>query len=42
MKKQYQQPKLVSTKLEPCSILCTSYIEPPLGFGGEGGGFGGS
>ena len=36
-KKRYQQPQMVSTKLEPCSILCTSY----LGYGGEESGFGG-
>ena len=43
MKKVYIAPQTEAIELLGANaIMVGSYIEPPLGFGGEGGGFGGS
>ena len=42
MKKTYQQPETLSIAINPSAILCTSgFVDPDLGYGGEGSGFGG-
>ena len=42
MKKLYQKPETLSIAINPSAILCTSgFVDPDLGYGGEGSGFGG-